>query len=131
MRWGDGTVVVVGYKKRYANAKIGIYNPEREEVGIMETGPLSVEEIRDLLTMIMHGPLPNKTMDRIFTTLVEYVKLKGQRERAGVVVTGFVQSPIFHCPFTRDKTFKQDDGCVKLKGGGPDCVTCINKFVME
>lgn len=31
--------------------------------------PMSVEEVRDLLTSTLHGPLPHKTFMRIFATL--------------------------------------------------------------
>lgn len=42
--------------------------------------PLSNKEITDLLTMTLHGHLPNATMNRIFSTLCETMELRKKVE---------------------------------------------------
>jgi len=41
---------------------------------------LSNDEIHDILTATLHGPLPTKTMCRIFNTLAEMPELRKEKE---------------------------------------------------
>jgi hypothetical protein len=43
--------------------------------------PLTNDEIHNLLTMTLHGHLPNKTLDRVFATLTEVKELRSENER--------------------------------------------------
>jgi hypothetical protein len=43
--------------------------------------PMANEEIRELLTMTLHGPLPTRTMYRVFATLAEVQEIRAENER--------------------------------------------------
>ena len=45
-------------------------------------GPLTEEEIQEILGATLHGPLPTKTMHRVFATLAEYLELRKAVKKA-------------------------------------------------
>ena len=50
--------------------------------------PLSVQEIRELLGATLHGPLPNATMQRVFSTLTQSIELEAALKTQAETICG-------------------------------------------